>query len=233
MRGLPYKRRPLALATLAGAGALAILASVALANITIYKNDFSTKHEGKELRRSQGDKCVDRWSEHAKAQEIKVKKGPDTCGYRPPVQGDDSQPDHDFRAKFKVSKQTSRKLRDDAFISIGVRTGKTSGYELRVFPKTGDCSLRRSPGSGAFPVNCTSEAQSHVHGIGHHNELRLRAFGNQIKAWVNKSSVAELQDTNASEVGGRKLQVSIGNTKSADKDVVGQVDDLKLQVPKP
>jgi hypothetical protein len=233
MRGLWDKRRALAVPAVAGAVALAVLAAVAFANVTVYKNDFSTKREAKELRRAEGSKCVDRWSEHGKAEEIKVKKGPDTCGYRPPVQGDDNEPDHDFRAKLKISKKTPKKLRPDAFVAISVRSGKTAGYELRVFPRGGDCSLRRKPGSGAFPVDCTAMANGHVNGTGHRNELRLRAFGNQIKAWVNKTVVAELPDTNASEVNGRKLEVAVGNTKKTDRDVIGQVDDLKLQVPKP
>jgi hypothetical protein len=233
MRGLRDKRRALAVPAMVGATALAVAAGIALANVTVYKNDFSTKREAKELRHATGDKCVDRWSEHGKADTIKVKKGPDTCGYHPPVQGDNSEPDHDFRAKLKIAKQTPKKLRDGAFVAVSVRSGKTASYELRVFPKGGDCSLRRSPGSGAFPVDCTAMAHGHVNGSGHRNELRLRAFGNQIKAWVNKTVVADVSDTNASEVNGRKLEVAVGNTRHTDRDVIGSVDDLKLQVPKP
>src|SRR5215211_1846369 len=93
------RRRKLIALGAAGALCVAAFAAVALANVTVYKNDFSSKHEGKELERSQGDKCVIAWSKHSETDKIKVKKGPDTCGYRPPVQSDDSRPDHDFRAK--------------------------------------------------------------------------------------------------------------------------------------
>src|SRR3954451_8109218 len=114
MRRLPNKRPILTVLGAAGALCLAAFAVVALANVTIYKNDFSSKGEAKEMKLGEGDKCVAEWSKHSEALKVKVKKGPDTCGYRPPVQGDDSQPDHDFRAKLKISKQTPTKLRDDA-----------------------------------------------------------------------------------------------------------------------
>jgi hypothetical protein len=45
--------------------------------------------------------------------------------------------------------------------------------------------------------------------------------------------VAEVTDSNAGQVGGRKLEVLVGNKRSTKKDVVASLDNLKLQVPSP
>ena len=65
------------------------------------------------------------------------------------------------------------------------------------------------------------------------NVLRLKAVGNKVTATVNSRKVAEVTDSNAGQVGGRRLEVSVGNKRSTNKDVVASLDNLKLQVPNP
>src|SRR5919198_363435 len=62
----PHRRTGSAVAWLAAALALGLAATVALAGVTVYKNNFSSKVEAKELRHSSGKHCAKRWREKAK-----------------------------------------------------------------------------------------------------------------------------------------------------------------------
>ena len=72
-----------------------------------------------------------------------------------------------------------------------------------------------------------------IKGANKPNVLRLKAAGNKVTARVNSRKVAEVTDSNAGQVGGRKLEVFVGNKRSTNKDVVASIDNLKLQVPSP
>jgi hypothetical protein len=220
------------LALLAALAALGLAAAAAVAGITVYKNDFSTRHEVRELRHSEGKHCDRAWRRRAKKVRIRVNGGPEVCGYRPPVEGDTAGPDHDFQAKEKLLKATPKGIRDGAYLAIDVRSGKNAGYELRVFPTKHTFQLRRSPqgGGSGFPAKGKSRA---VKGVDKPNVLRLKAVHNRVIARVNGKKVARVVDTNPAEVDGRKLEVAIGHRRHRPKPVVATVDDLKVQVPKP
>jgi hypothetical protein len=227
----PSRKSP-AVALLVAVLALGLGAAAALAGVTVYKNNFSGKAEAKELEHAQGKHCDKRWRKKAKSLRVAVKRGPDVCGYRPPVEGDSAQPDHDFQAKEKLLKRTPKSTRGDAYLAIAVRVGKNVGYELRAFPKKQKFALRRSPsgGGGGFPANGTSSA---IKGVNKRNVLRLRVVGDKVTARVNGTKVAEVTDSNPSEVDGRKLEVAVGHKKNSHKTVLATLDDLKLQVPNP
>ena len=218
-------------ALLAAAAALG-LAATALAGITVYKNDLSTKVEARELRHTEGKHCDKKWRKKARNLRVNVNRGPDVCGYQPPVEGDTSGPDHDFQAKLKLLKATPKGIRDGAYLAIVVRSGKNSGYELRVFPTKHKFQLLRSPagGGGGFPASGKSDA---VSGVDKPNILRLKAVNAKVIARVNGTRVARVTDSNAAEVDGRKLEVAVGHRRHVAKPVSATVDDLKLQVPKP
>jgi hypothetical protein len=219
-------------ALLAALAAAVLAAGVAVAGITVYKNDFSSRHEVRELRHAEGKHCVRRWRKRAKNVRVSVKRGPEVCGYRPPVEGDTAGPDHDFQAKEKLLKATPKGIRDGAYLAVKVRSGKNSGYELRVFPTKHKFQLRRSPqgGGSGFPARGSSSA---VKGVNKPNVLRLKAVNGTVIARVNGKRVAHVVDTNPAEVDGRKLEVAIGHRRRRPKPVVATVDDLKVQVPKP
>jgi hypothetical protein len=225
------KTTPL-LALLAAGLAGALAAAVALANVTVYKNGFSSKGQAKQLEQSTGRHCAKNWIRHTKTLKVKVTRGPEVCGYRPPVEGDRPKPDHDFRAKMKLSKDTPKSVRDTAYVAIAVRSAAGAGYELRIFPTKHKFELRRSPGGGggAFPATGTNPD---INGLNKPNTLRLKAFGSQVTAAVNGTQLAQADDSNPDEVDGRKLEISVGHTKSSGKDVVVFVDDLLLRVPTP
>jgi hypothetical protein len=212
--------------------ALGLAAAVALGAVTVYKNNFSGKGESKELRHSRGKHCDKRWRNKAKDVRVRRNRGSGVCGYRPPVEGDTSRPDHDFRAKAVLLKATPKGLRRSSYVAIAVRSGRSSGYVLRIFPKRHRFQLRRSPsdGGGAFPVTGRNRA---IKGPGKANVVRLKVFGNRVNARVNGKRLARLTDTNAGQVGGRKLEVGVGSTRRSDNPVVATFDNLKLLVPNP
>ena len=75
------------------AGSLALAAS-ALAEVTVYENDFSSQGKFREIERSGGGKrCDKKYREKSKVMLASVKRNPTTCSFRPPVQGDDSTPE--------------------------------------------------------------------------------------------------------------------------------------------
>lgn len=219
-------------ALLVALAAIGIGAATALAGVTVYKNDFSSNREAKELRHAEGKHCDKRWRKKAESVRVDVKKGPNLCGYRPPVQGDTPGPDLDFQAKQKLLKVTPKGIRDGAYLVLEVRSAKNTGYQLRVFPSKHKFQLVRVPSGGGsgFPAKGTSNA---IKGVNKPNVLRLSAVGDKVTAKVNGKKVAGVTDSNAAEVSGRSLEVGVGNKKSTNKVASGTLDDLKVQVPKP
>jgi hypothetical protein len=228
----PDRRIAPVFALLAAILALGLIAAVALAGVTVYKNDFSGKSEAKEFRHSDGKHCDKRWRKKSQAVLVEVKRGSGACIYRPPVAGDRDGPDHDFQVRVKLLRATPKGIRRSAYLGIGVRSGNSSGYELRVFPKQHKYVVRRKPGGGGggFPKQGKSRA---VKGVDKANVLRLKAFGNVVTAMVNRRRIARLTDSNAGQVGGRKLEVFAGQKRRTRKDVITSVDNLRLQVPNP
>jgi hypothetical protein len=226
------RRRARTLAALVAAVVIAVAAATAVASVTVYSNKFTRKSDVKEMRHGEGKRCKKKWRKKAESLRIDVRRGPEVCGYRPPVEGVAHQPDHSFQAKEKLLRPTPKSVRNGAYLSITVRAGGSSGYELRVFPTVHRFKLVRSPagGGGGFPVKGRSSA---IKGFRKPNTLRLRAFGDEVTAKVNGTRVAKLTDANPGEVRGRRLEVAIGHTKRTRKPVVGNVDSLRLDVPSP
>jgi hypothetical protein len=227
-----HRRTSPALAILVVALVAGLAAAAALATVTVYRNNFSGKAEARELQHVEGSSCDRSWREGAENLRIKVKKGPEACGYRPPVEGDSDQPDHDWQAKEKLLNDTPKGVRDGAYLAVAVRFGKDAGYELRVFPTTRKYELRRSPsgGGGSFPATGTDPA---IKGINKVNVLRLKAKGATVTGLANGKQLAQVTDPNPSDVDGRKLEVAIGHTESSGKPVLAVLDDLALRVPNP
>ena len=225
------RRTRSAVALAAAALGLGLVAAVALAGVTVYKNNFSSEAEAKELRHSSGKHCVKRWRDKAKTVRAQRRGGAGTCGYRPPVEGDSPGPDHDFRVKEKLLKTTPKGLRGSSYLTIAVRSGKDSGYELRIFPKRHKFQLRRSPsGGGGFPAKGRNRA---IKGVDKPNRGRLKVDGNRVTARVNGTLLARVTDPNAGQVDGRKLEVGVGSTRRSHKRIAATFDNLKLLVPNP
>jgi hypothetical protein len=226
-----WRTRPV-VGLLAVAIALGLATATALAGVTVYKNNFSGRAEVNQLKQADGRHCDKRWRKKARSLLVVVKRGPGACGYRPPVEGDSDGPNHDFQAEGKLLKATPRGLRRSAYLAVAVRSGGSSRYELRVFPKKHKYELRRVPrrGGGGFPKRGKSRA---INGPSTANVLRLKATGNKVTAKVNGKRLAQVVDSNAGQVGGRNLEVLVGEKRNTKKDVVASIDNLRLQVPSP
>jgi hypothetical protein len=213
----------------------ALLAATALASVSVYDNDFSSRSEVKELKKSGGKQCarkfVQKGSKHT--MRVTVKQGPATCSLRPPVQGDGALPDHELRVDAKIAKSTAKSARKGAFLGASLRVGGNGvGYALRVFPETGRFKLTRVPGGGGgdFPADGTSDA---IAGIGKKNTLRLIAEGADVRALINGTEVVQVTDSDPGAVNGRKLRLAVGNDKQTGKAVIGVVKKVTVAVPDP
>jgi Domain of Unknown Function (DUF1080) len=229
----PRTRTRTALITAATAVVAAGVAATALAAVTVYDNDFSSRSEVKEIKKAGGKACGRKFVSKGKRKTMRaiVKEGPKTCTFRPPVQGDGELPNFELRLDAKIAKSTKESARRGAFLGVSVRVGGNGvGYELRVFPQTDKFELSRGPNSNAFPVNGTEGA---IAPVGKKNTLRLSVEGARVRATVNGTEVADVTDNDPGAVSGQKLRFAVGNQRSSGKDVVATVKNVRVTVPDP
>lgn len=212
-------------------GLLGILAMTGLASaaVTVYTNDFSSRGEYRELQRAGGKKCEQRHRKKGKSILVAVKRGPNDCSFRPPVQGDGPQPDHEVSVEGKILDKTEGSARGGAYIEVSVRDrGDGGGYSLRVFPEKRRFELLRGPNGGEFPVTGRSDA---IAKLGKPNELELRTSGSDVRASVNGEELARVDDADPGEVDGRRIRFGIGSGKRSGKDVAGTLKRVAVAVP--
>jgi len=229
MRIRPHIR--LVVAALGGAAAIALsaLAGVALADVLVYSNTLTTKNDGKQLHHFEG-KGAD-CSRHVRKGSLLIQvTGKDTCGYRLPLEGDKPQPNHALHARLKLGKQTPKELRKKSFLGVAVRYGGGTGYTLRILPQRHQFKLRRLPHEKGFNV---AGKDKHVKAINKWNDVRLQAVGGHVVAIVNGKKVADVNDSSATAVKGRKAEVFAGANKANAVGAFGRVDDVRLSVPSP
>jgi hypothetical protein len=216
----------------AALAALALAASAGVAwGVTVYSNDFSNKAKYEEIMRSGGGKACDRrYRDKQKAMLTSVKKGPLTCSYRAPVEGDSELPDHELAVEAKVLKSTPKAARGGAFAELTLRAGGGGvGYSLRVFPEKGRFELIRQPaGGGDFPARGESKA---IKGINKRNRISLVADGARVVARVNGKELASVTDGDPGQVTGRKVRFGIGSAKKTQKDVAAVIRQVTVGVP--
>jgi len=215
------------------ASALAIGApGLAWGLVTIYDNDFKSRAEFRAIKKMSGSKACKTFHDKNTRLGVSIAKGPAACKFATPVQGDRSGPDHEVEAKAKVNKATSSKVRSKVYVGVGVRTGKKTGYELRVFPHRQRWELHRNPSNNDdFPVKGKLES---INKIGKKNVLAIRAFGDDVTASVNGERVVHsLKDSNAAQVDGRRTTLVVSNGKKAKKPVKATFDDVQVLIPDP
>jgi hypothetical protein len=229
----PRTRTRTALITAATALLCAAVAATAFAAVTVYDNDFSSRSEVNEVKKSGGKACGRKFVKKGKRKTMRVtvKEGPKTCSFRPPVQGDGELPNFELRLDAKIAKSTKESARRGAFLGVSVRVGGNGvGYELRVFPQTDKFKLSRGPNSNAFPLDGTEGA---IAPVGKKNTLRLSVQGARVRATVNGTELADVTDNDPGAVSGRKLRFAVGNERSSGKDVVGTIKNVRVTVPDP
>ena len=214
------------------AGSLALAAS-ALAEVTVYENDFSSQGKFREIERSGGGKrCDKKYREKSKVMLASVKRNPTTCSFRPPVQGDDSLPNHGVSVDAKVLKNTTKSVRGSVFIETTVRAGGGgTGYSLRIFPQRKRYELSRGPAGAGFPQSGKSSA---IKKVNERNRIEIIATGAEIRAVVNGKEVAKVADSNPGQVQGRKVRFALGcRSKKKNKKVVATFKRVAVSVPNP
>jgi hypothetical protein len=228
--GVPTRKARITALALAAVGA-AFMAATALAGVTVYSNNFSSKHEAKELRHAEGKNCNKDWRKKAKSVVVTAKKGRTVCGYRPPVEGDADAPNHKFKAKEKLLKETPKSVRDGVYLGIAVRSAKDTGYELQVFPSEHKFKLVRRAGD---KVDVLEKGGSKaIEGTNKSNNMLLSAVGSKVVAKVNGKRLAKVSDRSSGQVDGRKVEVMLGYKKKRAKPASATFDNLQLQVPRP
>ena len=210
----------------------ALAAAAAIAGVTVYSNDFSSAKKAKELRHAEGKHCKKDWRKKAKSLMVTAERGRTVCGYRPPVQGDAPSPNHGLRAKAKLLKDTSKKVRDRVYVGVAVRSGKDKGYELQVFPTQHKFRLARRAGSDNVKILSSGDSKD-IEGINKPNVLKLSVRGSQLTASVNGKRVAKVADRNSEQIDGRKLEIMLGYKKKRAQRASATFDNVGVQVPQP
>ncbi len=233
MRTPESTRKGLALAlALAGAALVTAAVGFAVAAVTVYDNNFSSRAEYKEMIKSGGGKrCERKFRSKSKAMLASVKRSPTTCSFRAPVQGDNELPNHDVKLTGKVLKKTRGSLRGGAFLELTVRAGGGGiGYSLRVFPHKQRFELLRGPAGNGFPVKGKSNA---IKKVNQPNQLRLVASGSEVRALVNGEEIAKVDDANPGQVSGAKVRFGVGSQKDKKGNVAATFKKLAVAVPDP
>lgn len=226
-------RRPTRISLVAlGLGTLlAALAAAALANVTVYQNGFKNAADVKQLSKVEGGKrCKRKFRRNSKRLRVTATRGPATCVFRPPVEGDGPRPDHIFRVDGTIATKGPKAARRTAFLLTRVRAGAGSNYELRVYPRGGRFELRRRPNSAQFPITGTDDA---IKRIGRLNKVRLVAEGPRVRAAVNGSVVAAVTDSSHEQVSGRRLHFGIAHRLRTTRDFSGNFRAIAVSVPRP
>jgi hypothetical protein len=223
------KRRAI---TALAAGCLLAGGANALAEVTVYDNDFSSQGRYDEIERSGGGKrCERKYREKSKVLLASLKKSPANCAFRPPVQGDQELPNHALTIDAKILKKTPKGARKGAFFELTVRAGgKGSGYSLRIFPERQRYELLRGPKGSGFPAQGKNKA---IKKTNSRNRIDLVATGAEIIAAVNGKELARIADTNPGAVEGRKVRFAIGNQSNTSAKTVGTFKQVAVAVPDP
>lgn len=217
----------LGIAALSGA-----VVAAALANVVVYNNNFSKRPDVRQLKKAGGGKQCKRGLVRGKRSRMRVvvTRGPLTCAFRPPVEGDGELPNHILRADGRIAKGNPKGTRATAHVLVRVRAGGGTGYELRVHPRGGRFELRREPDNRAFPVEGTSEA---INGFGKLNRVRLAAVGAEVRAFVNGTRVATVTDANPGAVTGTRLHFGAGHERRTSNNFRAAFTRLRVAVPSP
>jgi hypothetical protein len=202
----------------------------AVAAVTVYDNDFSSRAEFKQIIKSGGGKRCDRsFRKKGKSMRAAVKRSPTTCSFRPPVQGDNELPNHSVRVDGKILKKTKKGLRGGAFVEVTVRAGGGGvGYTLRVFPHKKRFELLRGPGGAGFPVRGKSNA---IKKVNKRNSLQVTASGATVTGLVNGKEVAKVTDDNPGQVSGSKVRFALGSQKQKRGNVAATFKKVAVAVP--
>jgi hypothetical protein len=201
--------------------ALAIAATAGAAAIVLKSYSFSTLSDVKNMKHTNGKHCTKSWALH-RAFGISVGRDTVECTYRTTVAG----PSLDISATGRLLSSTPTAIRGKTFLSVSVRHGSNSEYELAVFPKTKQYKLFRRH-TGARDVVQQGQL-NRINGVGQRNKLRLRAFApgsgdpGELKVFINDKRVKGISVTpNFNGMEGQDSTVSVAQRFGASGTIRG------------
>lgn len=220
----------LLLLSLAVLGAALVASAVAgAAMVGIYRNGLETTPQRAEVVKLLGHSCKRGGGEDAVR--IVLGKKTDSCSYRTPVIGRNLE----LAATERILSGTPKALQNKAYVSVQLRVGGGSKYELRAFPVQKKAQLIRVSEAGTKYLAIKKNVKD-IGGLDEPTVVRLKvekAAGEAsalVVAYVGPTPVGEVTDEAAGEVTGEFSAVAIGATKIAE-GLMGSIDDLVVRVP--
>ena len=218
-------------------GAVAVQA----APIPVAQYTFATQGDVAAFSKAKADtKCKRKWREQM-ALGVIVGPATNACVMRTSVVADssDTAPDQIISAVVALGKGGSAKLQKKAYQGVAVRQSDTAGYELRVLPVARKWQVFRDPKGDAGPALLASGSGKFIKTGAKANNIALRAFDfggaeTSLVANVNGRSVVSTTDSGMDQPDGRRSAVTAGvKGTGAGTGIVGQFDDVTVQVPNP
>jgi len=215
-------------AVLAALAALAF-AATAGAVIYVYKNNFSSHGEYKEIDQLGGGKrvCQEKYIPEKDKMRVSL-KDERFCVYTPPVEGDSDRPDHDIVVAASYTRgDSSDRAQKATFLAVRVRAGGESNYELRVRPEVRSFRMSRNGNSTGLPGGSSTAVKP----LGKLNTLRLRVLNDVVVAFVNRQEVGRFTDPAPGQVTGRRVTFGTGFDRDVPRGPVAFFDLVKVGVP--
>ncbi|MDQ3571845.1 MAG: hypothetical protein M3383_03160 [Actinomycetota bacterium] len=230
MSPMPKRSRFRLVAALAATAALA-LAATAGAVVYIYKNNFSSHGEYKEIDQVGGGKriCQEKYVPEKDKMRVSL-KGERFCVYAPPIEGDSGRPDHDIVVAASYNRgDSSDRAKKATFLAVRVRAGGESNYELRIRPDGRNFRMYRN----GDPTGLPGGSSTAVKPLGKLNTLRLRVLNDVVVGYVNREEVGRFTDPVPGQVTGRRVTFGTGFDRDVPRGPVAFFDLVKVGVPNP
>jgi len=205
-------------------------AAPALAVVTVYSNNFSSKSDYKSITKLSGKKkkCKRQWRKKSTLG-VTVKGGKQNCALKTPVVGDSPQPDLIVRAEAKVTGATDKSARKAAYVGVSARSSRKHGYVFRVIPRHRRWELLENR------VVLKEGRSKVIEGIKKRNVVEIRTKNATIIGKVNGNSMLAYRDPSPGDVKSVGTGLVYGTKKNVKKKkkAVAFFDKVKVGVPNP
>jgi len=216
--------------TIVALASLAVAATAGAA-VYVYSNGFGSHGAYKQIKQIGAGKkaCQEKYVGGSNKMSVTY-KNKRFCSYKPPVEADSDQPDHEviMTAKFKRNNATKR-AKKAAYLAVRVRAGGASSYELQVHPVKRTFVMLRNGQAAGLPGGETNAVKP----LGKDNTLRLRSINSQVTAFVNGERVGNFVDPNPNQVTGRRVNFGPGFSQDVPRGPIAFIGRVQVGVPNP
>ena len=180
-----------------------------------------------------GKRCDRNYREKSKSmRRLGQDRGPTTCSFRPPVQGDRELPNHEARLDAQ-DPQGHRQVGSRRRLHRAHRSRRRRRRRLRAARLPEARALRAHC---ALPAARTSRSRARATRSRESTSATgcaWSATGAKIRALVNGKEVATVSDPDPGQVAGRKVRFAVGGQKDGAGKVVGTFKRVAVAVPDP